>query len=166
MDRTLRPMARSAAPLLVVAALLAGCGGHYVNRGSDLFSDGRYVEAAEVFERTQDRLASSDADEQARYGLYRGATLFVLGDFAHAQSWLAYAYEVERVNPGALGGEDRAFLDRVWIALEARYRGLPTNTSNTAVAAVPPAPPPASPQAAPPPSTPAPATQRSLAAPQ
>jgi hypothetical protein len=165
MDPVLRQVARSAAPLVVVAALLAGCGGHYVNRGADLFSDGRYVEAAEVFERTQDRLGSSDAGEQARYGLYRGATLFVLGDFAHAQPWLAYAYEVERVNPGALASEDRAFLDRVWIALEARYRGLPQNTG-TAVAAVPPAPPPAGTQAAPPPAAPAPATQRSLAAPQ
>ena len=166
MDLIPRLVARPVAPLMVVAALLAGCGGHYVNRGADLFSDGRYVEAAEVFERTQERLASSDAGEQARYGLYRGATLFVLGDFAHAQPWLAYAYEVERVNPGALGSEDRAFLDRVWIALEARYRGLPTNTTNTAVAAVPPAPPPAATQAPPPSNAPAPATQRSLAAPQ
>ena len=157
-------LAARTAPLLVVAALLAGCGGHYVNRGSDLFSDGRYVEAAEVFERTQDRLTKSDAGEQARYGLYRGATLFVLGDFAHAQSWLAYAYEVEKVNPGALDREDRAFLDRVWIALEARYRGLPPNNTGTAVATAPPPPVPANTQAAPP--APAPSTERSLVAPQ
>jgi hypothetical protein len=165
MYRPLRLVARSA-PLLVVVALLAGCGGHYVNRGADLFADGRYVEAAEVFERTQDRLTKSDSGEQARYGLYRGATLFVLGDFAHAQSWLAYAREVERVNPGALDSEDRAFLDRVWIALEARYRGLPPNTTNTAVAAAPPAPVPPATQAAPPSAAPAPKNQRSLVAPQ
>jgi hypothetical protein len=150
--------------LVLAVALITGCGGHYVNRGSDLFVDGRYVEAAEVFERTQDRLSRSDVGEQARYGLYRGATLFVLGDFAHAQSWLAYAYEVERVNPGALRKDDRAFLDRVWLALEARYRGLPPNDSETAVAAGPAAPP-ASEEDTPSPPSPAPETQRSLVAP-
>jgi len=88
----------------------------------------------------------------------------VLGDFAHAQSWLAYSYEVEKVNPGSLDREDRAFLDRVWLALEARYRGLPQNNNGTAVAAAPPPPVPANTQAAPP--APAPSTQRSLVAPQ
>ena len=150
--------------LLLTAVLLVGCGGHYVNRGSDLFADGRYVEAAEVFERTQDRLTKSNADDQARYGLYRGATLFVLGDFAHAQQWLAYSYEVERVNPGALNSEDRAYLDRVWLALEARYRGLPGSPVGTAVAAAPPPPTATTSHAAPPPPpSPAPATERSLA---
>ena len=161
-----RPFVASTRTLLIVAALLVGCGGHYVNRGSDLFADGRYVEAAEVFERTQGRLTESNSDDQARYGLYRGATLFVLGDFAHAQQWLAYAYEVERVNPGALNSEDRAYLDRVWLALEARYRGLPTGPEGTAIAA---APPPAtattSPVAPPPPRTPAHDDERSLVAP-
>lgn len=154
-----------AATLLVGAALLGACGGHYVNRGADLFADGRYVEAAEVFERTQHRLSRSDAAEQARYGLYRGATLFVLGDFAHAQSWLAYAYEVERVNPGALDGDERSFLDRVWIALEARYRGLPTSPPNTAVAATQPPPVTANPQGTPPAAPIPPANECSLVAP-
>jgi len=163
MNKALRPFVCAAA-LLVMAAPLSGCGGHYVNRGADLFADGRYVEAAEVFERTQHRLPKSDADEQARYGLYRGATLFLLGDFAHAQQWLAYAYEVERKSPGALDREDRAFLDRVWSALEARYRGLPPSNTGTAVAAAPPPPPADTPTAQPP--VAAPTTDRALVAPQ
>jgi hypothetical protein len=157
---------RSLIPVgLLLTATLLGCGGHYVNRGADLFADGRYVEAAEVFERTQDRLGRSDAVEQARYGLYRGATLFVLGDFAHAQSWLTYAYEVERVNPGVLGSDERAFLDRVWIALEARYRGLPPASTNTAVAATQPPPAPSNTTTAPVAPAPAPTQQRTLVAP-
>jgi hypothetical protein len=151
---------------LLLAIPISGCGGHYVTRGADLYSDGRYVEAAEVFERTQQRLASSDPDEQARYGLYRGATLFVLGDFAHAQSWLTYAYDVERSHPGSLPSDERAFLDRVWIALEARFRNLPTTNTNTAVAATQPAPAPTNTAVTPmPPSTAHEPTQRTLVAP-
>ena len=127
--------------LLLLSTLLgvAACGGHYVTRGADLFEDGRYVEAAEVFERTQHRLTSSAPDEQARYGLYRGATLFVLGDFAHAESWLSYASEVVRAHPNALDHDERKYLERVRLAVDARYRGLPKNT-DTAVAASQPAP--------------------------
>ena len=68
--------------LLLVSA--TACGGHYVSRGSALYDEARYVEAAEVFERTEDRLVSSSNAERARFGLYRGATFLKLGDTAHA----------------------------------------------------------------------------------
>jgi hypothetical protein len=155
-------------PLLLVTLLGVGaCGGHYVTRGADLFEDGRYVEAAEVFERTQHRLTSSPPDEQARYGLYRGATLFVLGDFAHAESWLSYASEVLRSHPSALDQDERKYLERVRLAVDARYRGLPKNTE-TAVAASQPAPTPnpGEPSVVPPaPTTEQPVQQRSLVGP-
>ena len=155
-------------PVLLATLLGVGaCGGHYVTRGADLFEDGRYVEAAEVFERTQHRLASSPPGEQARYGLYRGATLFVLGDFAHAESWLSYASEVLRSHPSALDQDERKYLERVRLAVDARYRGLPKNTE-TAVAASQPAPTPnpGEPSVVPPaPTTEQPVQQRSLVGP-
>src|SRR4051794_12615412 len=81
---------------LATAALLVtnACGGHFVTRGTSLYEDAHYVEAAEVFERTEDRLASSSNDERARFGLYRGATFLKLGDTAHAARWLGYARSI------------------------------------------------------------------------
>ncbi len=89
----------------------------------------------------------------------------MLGDFAHAQSWRTYAYVVERAQPGSLQADERAFLDRVWIALEARFRGLPAATANTAVATQTPAQPNTNPVLAPAPTPAAEPAQRSLVAP-
>ncbi|MEZ4220881.1 MAG: hypothetical protein R3B13_08125 [Polyangiaceae bacterium] len=100
---------------------LAGCG-NYVQRGSTLYADGRYIEAAEVFERTEYRLTEFSSKERAEYGLYRGMTLLVLGDLNRAHRWLAYAYEVERANPGTLRSDRRALLDRGWFELGQRSR--------------------------------------------
>ncbi len=111
----------SARLLLVcgVAFALLACEG-YVRRGSALYADGRYIEAAEVFERTEDRLTASSRREQAEYGLYRGMTLLVLGDVENARRWLAYAYEIERKNPGTLRPDRRTLLDRGWFELDHR----------------------------------------------
>lgn len=95
----------------VLVALLGACGGHYVSRGTDLYSDGRYVEAAEVFERTEARLAESSSSERARFGLYRGATFLKLGDAVHAARWLGYARSVVTQDPDALGSRDAALLE-------------------------------------------------------
>ena len=123
--------------LLVVAVLglAAGCSG-YVKRGSALYADGRYIEAAEVFERTEHRLDQSNAKQQAEYGLYRGLTLLVLGDTPGARRWLSYAYQVERANPGVLRGNRRALLDRGWVELQARGE-LPPGPAAPAMAAQP-----------------------------
>jgi hypothetical protein len=111
---------RSALLGLVVLTAI-GCEG-YVRRGSTLYADGRYVEAAEVFERTEQRLPESTPRQRAEYGLYRGMTLLVLGDLANARRWLSYAYDVERVYPGALRSDRRALLDRGWFEVGQRMR--------------------------------------------
>ncbi|MBX3183080.1 MAG: hypothetical protein KIT72_17165 [Polyangiaceae bacterium] len=126
-----RPAASSgsvALTALVLALVVAGCSG-YVKRGSALYSDGRYIEAAEVFERTEDRLATADPREQAEYGLYRGLTLLVLGDAQGAERWLHYAADLERRNPGALRAPRRALLDRAFQDLSLRRQppGPPPN---------------------------------------
>jgi hypothetical protein len=126
--------------LLVVGA--ASCAG-YVKRGGELYADGRYVEAAEVFERTEGRLAESSERQRAEYGLYRGLTMLVLGDMSTAHRWLAYAYEVERAAPGALRPNKRALLDRGWFELGQRLRSQPPPGQEPATAVAASEPPPA-----------------------
>lgn len=125
----------------LVFVLAAGCS-NYVKRGSALYADGRYIEAAEVFERTEYRLHDSSPRQQAEYGLYRGLTLLVLGDLQEAHHWLTFAYEVERAHPGSLRGNRRALLDRGWFELAQRLRSTPPRGAPpTAIAASqPPAP--------------------------
>ena len=139
----------SVAALLVAAITLGACEG-YVKRGSALYADGRYIEAAEVFERTEYRLRDSTPKQRAEYALYRGMTLLVLGDVRSAERWLAYAYEVERHTPGSLRADRRALLDRGWFELGQRLRSDPLagqEPPGTAIAASQPPPP-----VAPPPS--------------
>jgi hypothetical protein len=134
-------LARLVSVSLVGLTLLA-CEG-YVRRGSTLYADGRYVEAAEVFERTEERLPQSTPREQAEYGLYRGMTLLVLGDLDNAKRWLAYASEVERKQPGTLRSDRRALLDRGWFELERRARQqtpTPATPADRAIATSGPAP--------------------------
>jgi hypothetical protein len=102
---------RSSVSLVLALALTVGCGGQYITRGSELYDDARYVEAAEVFERTEARLASASQDERARFGLYRGATFLKLGDTTHAARWLGYARSVVQAHPDALDADDLKLLD-------------------------------------------------------
>lgn len=149
--------------LLVVAVLGlgVGCSG-YVKRGTALYADGRYIEAAEVFERTEHRLNESNPKQQAEYGLYRGLTLLVLGDTGGARRWLSYAYQVERANPGILRGNRRSLLDRGWVELQSRGE-LPPGPVAPAMAAQPMPPTLTSMDPAPPPGpSPAPPARRSL----
>jgi tetratricopeptide (TPR) repeat protein len=150
----LRRGARIVALTLALGALGA-CSG-YVKRGSSLYADGRYIEAAEVFERTEYRLPESSPRERAEYGVYRGMTLLVLGDLRGAERWLKYAYDVERHAPGTLREDRRALLDRGWFELGQRLRAEPPPSAEppgTAIAASQPPPPvpPPSPDGAPPP---------------
>lgn len=124
---------------VVVFSLLGGCS-NYVKRGSALYADGRYIEAAEVFERTEYRLRDASPRQQAEYGLYRGLTLLVLGDLQASQHWLAFAYGVERAYPGSLRDNRRVLLDRGWFELGQRLRVMPPRTAPpTAIAASQPA---------------------------
>lgn len=108
--------------LLMTCALVAvsACGTPS-QRGAALYGEGRYIEAAEVFERTEKRLPESSSTERAEYGLYRGLTFLRLDDLRGARQWLSYTSSVERNNPGLSEAEQRA-LRHGWAELERRSR--------------------------------------------
>jgi hypothetical protein len=114
---------RRTSTLVLAGALLvltSACGSHFVARGSALYSDGRYVEAAEVFEQTEERLNQSSNRDRARFGVYRGATFLKLGDVQHAARWLGYARTIVRVDNDALNDDELVLLDDSLRALEIR----------------------------------------------
>jgi hypothetical protein len=92
---------------------------HYVGRGSDLYYQGRYIEAAHVLEKTEPRLVTASFVEQAAYGLYRGATLLRLGDLAGAGRWLEYCNQLHVKHPAALEPGERDLLYETLLALRA-----------------------------------------------
>ena len=108
-------------PSLLLTIAVAACG-PYVNRGETLYREGRYIEAAEVFELTEAKLKASTSEVCAEYGLYRGLTYLKLDDLRSAHLWLAYAYGVEHRSPGQLTSEEHVLLDKGWKELEARER--------------------------------------------
>jgi hypothetical protein len=120
-----------------VLLLTSACGGHYVTRGSALYDDAHYVEAAEVFEQTEGRLASSSNDERARFGLYRGATFLKLGDTAHAARWLGYARSIVKMDPDALSRDDLALLGASLKALGRAAPDAPEPKAGSEVATAP-----------------------------
>jgi hypothetical protein len=145
---TLRGMVRGSVLAIGAASVLAicvmqGCSS-YVKRGSTLYTDGRYIEAAEVFERTEARLADSSPREKAEYALYRGLTLLVLGDLPHSHRWLTHAYDIERAVPGSLRQDKRVLLDRGWYELGQKMHptAAPPPTAVAASQPPPPIPPP------------------------
>jgi len=153
--------------LVALAFGLSACARDSIQRGTNLYADGQYIEAAEVFERTEHRLPEMSAEEQARYGLYRGLTLLVLGDLRGAHHWFSYAGNIERQRPGSLGQQRALLLERGALELGNRIQQTPAPPGvSTAIAATPPATiaPPADPPA-PPPAPPAgsePLERRSL----
>lgn len=117
--------------------LVSACGSHFVARGSALYDDGHYIEAAEVFEQTEARLASCSSEERARFGLYRGATFLKLGDVEHAARWLGYARAIKRSEPSALDGDDSALLDSSLQALGNKGTPVPGHADASEVATAP-----------------------------
>jgi hypothetical protein len=111
-----------------------GCAAHYVNRGADLYAGGRYIEAAEVFERTEKRLNGTSSPERARYGLYRGATLLALGDGARAEAWLTYSARILQTDPGALSDDENVMLARALKVAAARRTSDPALPLNDGAA--------------------------------
>lgn len=67
-----------------------GACGSAVSRGAEFYTQGRYIDAAQVFEHTEHELSSYSEAERARYALYRGATLLALGYEDDARHWLNY----------------------------------------------------------------------------
>ena len=111
-------------PFVLFALAVTAMGGcsPYVNRGETLYREGRYIEAAEVFELTEARLRASPSEVRAEYGLYRGLTYLRLDDLRNAHAWLTYAATVEKKTPGQLTSDERALLDRGWKELADRTR--------------------------------------------
>lgn len=132
-----RSRLRFSVPLVATLIFASACGGHYVTRGADLYDDGRYVDAAEVFEKTEERLSSSSASERARFGLYRGATYLKLGDALHAAQWLGYSRGIVNGSPGALDSDERALLEGSLKALASIKPASPGQHGAAEVASVP-----------------------------
>ena len=116
MSMSQRPLASFA---LLGLCLAAGACTHYVGRGSDLYYQGRYIEAAHVLEMSEQRLGEADDDDRAHYGLYRGATLFRLGDLDGARRWLEYSERLCVTHPKALQGDEHELLEETMIAVRA-----------------------------------------------
>lgn len=133
-------MFRSLSAFALVTLLgVCSCARDPIQRGTNLYADGHFIEAAEVFERTEDRIPDMSARDQARYGLYRGLTLLVLGDLRGAHHWFSYARNVERRYPGALGEQRVALLERGSYELGTRIQQTPAPPGvSTALAATPP----------------------------
>ena len=132
---------RLSASALVGASLLllaTACASHFVARGSELYDQGHYVEAAEMFERTEARLASSSNGERARFGLYRGATFLKLGDVEHAARWLGYARSIQKSDGDALDSDEAALLDASLMTL-GNDGSAPERKERSEVATAPPA---------------------------
>jgi hypothetical protein len=79
---------------LMSAWVVCGCS-HYLARGSDLYYQGKYIDAAHVFQNSEHRMSSAPLEERAEYALFRGCTLLRLGDLAGAERWLGYAQATE-----------------------------------------------------------------------
>jgi tetratricopeptide (TPR) repeat protein len=101
----------------VLIGLLSACASNN-DRGRVLFAEGRFIEAAEVFEHSESQLEELTQQEHARYGLYRGMTLLRLGDFDGAAQWLHYARTVESRAPGSLGRRETTALKQAWQLLD------------------------------------------------
>lgn len=112
---------RYSASSAIVFALVSACS-PYVNRGETLYREGRYIEAAEVFERTETKLKASPSEVCAEYGLYRGLTYMKLDDLRNAHVWLTYASAVEHRQPGQLTSDERGLLEHAWRELGERIR--------------------------------------------
>jgi hypothetical protein len=99
---------------LVAAALastaLLGCTVSAVNRGADFYTQGRYIDADQLFEQTEPALLQLEVEERARYALYRGATYLALGDSAGAQRWFGYGSRLGGAALSALSVQEQQLL--------------------------------------------------------
>lgn len=92
----------------------------------DLYRQQHYIEAEDVFDRSETQLETQPLEERARYGLYRGMTLLALGDVERAQQWLGYATDLQRRQPAVLTSDDRHLLQLGWQKLDESLRRIAT----------------------------------------
>jgi hypothetical protein len=101
---------------IALACATSGCA-TYIGHAKRSYAEGRYLETEERLSNHEIDVPYLASDNQCLYGMYRGMALMALGDVAGAERWLAFAYDVERQNSGALKPEERAMLDRAWFLL-------------------------------------------------
>ena len=109
----------------LIALALAGACSPYTRRGEVLYHEGRYIEAAEVFELTEQNLTESSPTVRVEYCLYRGLTFLRLDDLASARVWLSYANKLEQREPGTFSPVQRALLARGRSELDQRLAAAP-----------------------------------------
>jgi hypothetical protein len=109
--------------------LLFNCAGSTLNRGADFYAQGRYIDAAQIFEHSEGELVGYDGAERAHYGLYRGATLLALGDVDDAQHWLSYGESFASV---ALSAAERRALIHTLLSTHRAVPGSPAIPAVTA----------------------------------
>jgi tetratricopeptide (TPR) repeat protein len=120
--------------LALVVATATACS-PYVRRGEALYHEGRYVEAAEVFELTEENLPKSTPEVCAEYSLYRGLTYLRLDDLASARAWLNHASQMAQKDPSTFTTVQRAALVRGRAEVEQRLNTTPGPTPATRFAA-------------------------------
>jgi hypothetical protein len=116
-----------------LCAIIGGCAASPVNRGADFYTQKRYIDAAQAFEHCEPQLQQYDEAEQARYGLYRGATLLALGDVADAERWLSYGATVAN---RSLSPSERDELVRGLVSATPLAAGLSVLPANAKAAAL------------------------------
>jgi hypothetical protein len=114
---------------MLTLALASACT-PYVRRGEALYHEGRYIEAAEVFELTEQNLRQSPPGVCAEYSLYRGLTFLRLDDLASARAWLNHASELAQKDGDMLSPVQRAALARGRAEVEQRLDYNPTASPN------------------------------------
>jgi Flp pilus assembly protein TadD len=118
--------AGSIAGLLALVVATATACSPYVRRGEALYHEGRYVEAAEVFELTEENLPQSTPEVCAEYSLYRGLTYLRLDDLASARVWLNHASQMAQRDPSAFTAVQHAALVRGRAEVEQRLSTTPS----------------------------------------
>jgi len=96
---------RLRALLLLAFPCVAACGGALAD-GEAQFKKGQYPQAKQTFASIEARSRSYGDGARAEYALYRGLTLFALGDRAQAGVWLREAKAIVDTNPQSLEQED------------------------------------------------------------
>ncbi|HQK15996.1 MAG TPA: hypothetical protein PLJ27_01000 [Polyangiaceae bacterium] len=102
---------------VLLSTSVVACGG-YVDRGRNLYEQGRYIESAEVLQHYEQEIGSEPPSRQAEYATYRGLSMLVLGNYEEARRWMFQAYAIGRTYPGSILPAWQRDLDRGWRQLQ------------------------------------------------
>lgn len=140
-DMRRRAATRKAATLEAVAAAAVacmtwvGCARSPVTRGADFYQQGRYIDADQLFEHSEQMLASWEVTERARFGLYRGLTYLALGDVPMARRWFHYGARLDAAALDRLTAVERELVLESLRAVAGPAAALNTASSGAATGA-------------------------------